>query len=201
MNATKDIINDVLKPHLEFQSLKFACGRQMFCPHCDELLDCRSAVQIDVYRADNNKLQCTKTYCARCADMLLVQRLEESFSQEAGFAVKIEVIDGRDYNEDEEYDPIAVSVGEPVQFKSAGKDRIYDRQGHRIIGLPEWAQFAVYQPNEHTWYANELRSGYAVARGSSQRDAMVLAGRRLRSAGEDKFRAMVASVPVLNPQF
>ena len=41
-------------------------GYQLFCPRCQDILDVRSAVSLDVYNGE--QLAATKAFCSKCYD-------------------------------------------------------------------------------------------------------------------------------------
>ena len=57
---------DSLRTTLSAQTLRWATGQQMFCPHCDKILDCRSAALLK-----NPKYH---VVCLDCLDKIVAEK-------------------------------------------------------------------------------------------------------------------------------
>lgn len=85
---------------MQGQAPKYGCGRIIFCPSCETLMDCTRAVQFDIFRTVGGKeeMVSTTTICAICWD----RKRTEIIGAIAKIAVshpflkpRIEVTDGR----------------------------------------------------------------------------------------------------------
>lgn len=97
--TTDNPIMNQMELTLKRNMLKWHVGHVMFCPVCQKVMDCRKAVEIDVYQraidADGSEKQgelvTSKITCAKCYDGAAV-RIADAVRAK-GFIG--EVIDGR----------------------------------------------------------------------------------------------------------
>lgn len=80
-----------MERHLTREMLREAVARQMTCPTCKQILDCRRAVELDFYRGA--ELAGVKVVCASCYDAKCGNGKLEAQMADTGFTV--EAIDGR----------------------------------------------------------------------------------------------------------
>lgn len=201
-----------LESHLQqavtAQMLKYAAGTVMFCPGCQNCLDWRSTVSIDFIGKASGKLHSTATLCAACADKALPglgERLSQACAK-AGEGLEVRTSDGRDWYEDENgieiYDPAPKpALGKPVEFNAARPEGKSEWVKGYELGpgcLPDWAPWVVYELKGQVWFVVELRTGFAVARGDTWSEAVILARRRLNKAGKEKVQSLIAAQPKLN---
>ncbi len=71
--------------------LKWHAGHTMFCPGCEQVLDCKRVVEIDISK--DGKLQASKIVCASCYDSRLKGNIE---AQLHALGHTVEIIDGRE---------------------------------------------------------------------------------------------------------
>jgi len=70
--------------------LKWHAGQVMFCPGCEQVLDCRRAVELDFMQG--GELKASKITCASCWESKLKGHIEAQ-AEEHGYT--LEVTDGR----------------------------------------------------------------------------------------------------------
>lgn len=74
--------------------LREAVGRQMTCPGCKQILDCRRAVELDFYHRGGRDIAGVKVMCAPCYDAKCGHGKLRAQMEGTGFTV--EAIDGRE---------------------------------------------------------------------------------------------------------
>ena len=193
-----------MEQHLTANMLKYAAGQTMFCPGCETCMDWRRTVSIDFTGATSGKLHATQTLCATCADKLLpglADRLAKAEAK-AGEKLLVTTTDGRDWNEDEDYEPAPTPrMGGLVEFQAARRDNPAGEKVSGFIvesGLPDWGRFAAYSKDADLWWCVELTTGYAFAQGESFKSAVIAGFRKMRQVGRDKFAQAVKRAPALN---
>ena len=184
--------------------LKFAAGQHIFCPGCQNVLDWQQIVTIDFKGVNTGKLHAVQVLCCLCADKLLpgIESRLTGAQKKAGERLKLHVTDGRDWNEEEEYDPAPeLKLSGPVRLLAARPDKATEAvDAFRVdSGLQDWAHWFLYQMPGGRWFVCEMTTGYAASSGNTAKEAAVAAFRRLRQVGKAKFYSVCAKLPTLNP--
>lgn len=194
---------------LKFQSLKYQCGRQMWCKGCETCLDVNDAVSIDAIGVVSGKLHSTFALCGKCADKAIPSMNLELAAQRAGEPVKVETFDGRLYDVDGFPLPGVEITVELSEFKTRrnvapkeAKRRKYEFvpvSGYNVAleGFEEFG-FAAYESpdNKGQWFLIELSTGASLASGDSPKTAATKAMASLAKHGKSKFAALVAKSAV-----
>ena len=83
---------------LKANMLRYQCGQAIFCPGCNDILDCTRAVSTDIYRGE--ELVKTFILCGKCFDKREIPKLIESaIAKAAAKGVtngRVEYTDGRE---------------------------------------------------------------------------------------------------------
>ena len=82
-----------LADHMNEELLKYAVGRQMFCPQCERCLDWRNAALVTGTYLGSPKDELVRCSCGRCSDEYVA--MVQAASEKTGVPVELEVVDGR----------------------------------------------------------------------------------------------------------
>lgn len=86
-------IESTMQTHVNRQLLKYAAGHVMFCPSCDQCLDCRSTVNVTVLH--HGEIHSSTTLCASCYDKrkpVLDVALAKANPEQG---ISLDIVDGR----------------------------------------------------------------------------------------------------------
>jgi hypothetical protein len=164
-------------------------------------LDVNRAVEVSISK--DGTLVSTKIWCARCFDADIDPN-PKRMSKKLGFDVTVEVIDGRDYDEDGFYDPIKCKVStKKVQFRAARINPEGEVVTGRMVDIGlDWVKLVTYKNDKGGVFVCEYTTGFSVsgmAYCKNLKDQIPIIARKIRETGKEKFMAAVAVKPVLNP--
>lgn len=118
------------------QSLKFMVQKAIFCPMCDQVLDVRRAVEVEICYAESGEHIRSKVMCVSCWDEK-GEKLREHMAtvniddQELKLKLKLKAIDGRELHTPEEEELLA----QPVPYLP---DDVDEEDAPTMEQLEEW---------------------------------------------------------------
>ena len=190
-------VEDFLKTQITGNLLRHAAGRQIFCRHCQGILDWQRTVILEIRGKQSGKTHGTIIICDACYDAKSENLASAATAGEAKAKepLEVEITDGRDFTDDNhrvEYHIAQEASSYPTtRVKHEGGRKIQSKE--TVQGFPvtfpgmDWAEFFVYQRKEHVWHVCELQTGAAIGSCATMKGAARKAAESLAKAGREAF--------------